>query len=177
MKTSIRSALPADANRIARAHVASWRASYQGIVSDEILATLSVEERARNWQRQLEAPQPGCFVYVAEQDGNIVGFASGGPERSDDPIYKGEIYALYLVKESQRQGIGRMLVEASVISLLVNGLESMLIWVLRDNPSRRFYEAMGGKFLREQGIEIRGQRLMEVAYGWDNLRNLVKKHA
>ena len=177
MKTSIRSALPADADRIAHAHVASWRTTYQGIVSNEILANLSAEERARNWQRQLAAPQPGCFVYVAEQDGNIVGFSSSGPERSGDPTYKGEIYALYLVKECQRQGIGRMLVEASVISLLANGLESMLIWVLRDNPSRRFYEAVGGKFLREQEIEIRGQRLMEAAYGWDNLRNQVKKHA
>lgn len=174
---AIRPALSADAEAIARAHVASWRATYQGIVSDEILANLSVEERARNWQRQLEAPQPGCFVYVAEQDGNILGFASGGPERSGDPLYKGEIYALYLVKECQRQGIGQMLVEASVISLLADGIESMLIWVLRDNPSRRFYEAVGGKFLREQEIEIRGQRLMEVAYGWDNLCNMVKKHA
>lgn len=174
---AIRPALSADAEAIARAHVASWRTTYQGIVSDEILANISVEERARNWQRQLEAPQPDCFVYVAEQDGNILGFASGGPERSGDSLYKGEIYALYLVKECQRQGIGQMLVEASVISLLANGIESMLIWVLRDNPSRRFYEAVGGKFLREQEIEIRGQRLVEVAYGWDNLRNMVKKHA
>lgn len=173
----IRPALPADAEAIACAHVASWRTSYQGIVSDEILANLSVEERARNWQRQLEAPQPGCFVYVAEQDGNILGFSSGGPERSGDLTYKGEVYALYLVKECQRQGIGRMLVEASVISLLANGVESMLIWVLRDNPSRQFYEAIGGVYVREQEIEIRGQKLVEVAYGWKNLRKLVKKHA
>ncbi len=137
MKANIRHALPADANGIAHAHVASWRTSYQGIVNDDILATLSVEERARNWQRQLATEQPDCFVYVAEQDGNIVGFASGGPERSGDPLYKGEIYALYLLKDCQRQGIGRMLVEASVISMLAGGLESMLIWVLRDNPWQR----------------------------------------
>lgn len=177
MKASIRPALAADANGIARVHVASWRTSYQGIVNDEILANLSVEERAMRWQRQLEAPQPGCFTYLAEQDGNILGFASGGPERSGDPVYKGEIYALYLLKEYQRQGIGRMLVEASILSLLANGWETMLIWVLRDNPSRRFYEAVGGVYVREQDVEIHGQKLVEVAYGWENLRKILKKHA
>lgn len=177
MKVSIRPALPADANGIARAHVASWRTSYQGIVRDDILAGLSMDERACYWQRQLETEQPGYFVYVAEQDGNIIGFTSGGMERSGDLLYKGEIYALYLLEEYQRQGIGRMLVEASVISLLAGGLESMLIWVLRDNPSRRFYETIGGVYVREQEIEIRGQKLVEVAYGWDNLRNMVRKHA
>jgi hypothetical protein len=53
----------------------------------------------------------------------------------------------------------------------------MLIWVLRDNPSRRFYEAMGGRFVSEQNIEINGQALVDVAYGWNDLRGLVKKDA
>ena len=177
LPASIRLALPADAVGIARVHVNSWQTTYKGIIKDEILAGLSVERREQNWLRQIEAPQPNSFLYIAELNGKEIGFSNGGPERTDDAHFKGEIYALYLLKEHQRQGIGRMLVEASVISLLANGLRSMLIWVLRDNPSCSFYEAIGGKYIREKVIEIQGQNLVEVAYGWDNLYKLVEKHA
>ena len=172
---NIRPALPADADGIARVHVGSWQTTYQGIVAEETLAGLSVERRVQNWLQQIDSPQAGTFVHVAEKDGEIIGFASGGPEHSGDRLYKGEIYALYLLQDFQRQGIGRMLVEASVISLLSAGFSSMLIWVLRDNPSRKFYEAIGGTYLREQDIDINGQKLIEVAYAWDNLHSLVKK--
>lgn len=173
----IRPALPADAAGIARVHVNTWRTTYKGIVWDEILAKLSVEEREQRWLKQIDAPEPDSFLYVAEQDGQVIGFSCGGPERTNDALYKGEIYGLYLLKEYQRQGIGRMLVEASVISLLANGMSSMLIWVLRENPSCRFYEALGGKYVREKKADIRGQILDEVAYGWDDLHSIVKKHA
>ena len=50
------------------------------------------------------------------------------------------------------------------------GFSSMLLWVLKDNlPSRKFYEAVGGKYLREKPMVIGNQTLIEVAYGWENL--------
>jgi GNAT superfamily N-acetyltransferase len=174
---TIRPALPADASAIARAHVASWQTSYRGMLKAEILAGLSIERRAQGWLKQLEAPPPGNFLHLAEQDGKVLGFASGGPERTNDPHYTGEIYGLYLLQAYQRQGIGRKLVEASVTSLLANGMSNMIIWVLRENPARKFYEALGGQYLRETEIEIQGQILMEVAYGWNDLHTLVKNHA
>jgi len=173
----IRPALVADAAGIARVHVDTWRAAYQGLINAETLNGLSVEQRAERWQAQLEAPAPKSFLLVAEQAGSVIGFASGGCERTDDPLYRGEIYALYLRPENHRQGIGRRLVEAGAQALLENGLPSMLIWVLRDNPSRRFYEALGGQHVREQEVEIRGQMLWEVAYGWRDLNNWGKPHA
>ncbi|WP_274651023.1 hypothetical protein [Paenibacillus humicola] len=42
----------------------------------------------------------------------------------------------------------------------------MLIWVLSENPNRYFYEALGGRFIREKEIEIGGTKLKESAYGW-----------
>jgi GNAT superfamily N-acetyltransferase len=174
----IRPALLADAAGIARVHVNTWQTAYKGIINDEILAGLTtIEPREQRWYNQIETLQANCFLYVAELDGEIIGFSYGGPERTDDAIYKGEIYALYLLKEHQRQGIGRMMVEASVISLLANGMSSMLIWVLGENPSRHFYEALGGKYVRKKKVDIQGQILDEVAYGWEDLHSIVKKHA
>jgi len=173
----IRLATPADAPGIARVRVNSWRTTYRGIVAAQTLTDLSVERSAESWRQQLEVSRPGRADFIALQGNNIIGFASGGPERSGNAYYKGEIYALYLLQAVQRQGIGRKLVEASVESLLANGLKSMLIWVLRDNPSCRFYETLGGQQLREQVIDINGQSLVEVAYGWKDISILVKKDA
>jgi len=43
------------------------------------------------------------------------------------------------------------------------------VWVLAENPFRNFYEALGGKLIREQTIERWGQEFIEVAYGWNDL--------
>jgi hypothetical protein len=50
--------------------------------------------------------------------------------------------------------------------LAEGGTYSLLAWVLARNPSRSFYEAVGGELLGSQEIKIGGARLEEVAYGW-----------
>ena len=50
----IRPAGLADAFRIATIHVEAWQVAYRGILADEFLAALSVEERHVGWQRILE---------------------------------------------------------------------------------------------------------------------------
>ena len=102
----------------------------------------------------------------------IVAFASAGTEREKDPVYKGEMYALYVLKEYQRRGIGRQLVAMIARRLSENGLANMLIWVLAENPACVFYAALGGKPAREKMIAIGGKKLREVGYGWDDLTGL-----
>lgn len=170
----IREAVLADAAAIARVHVDSWRTTYRGIVPDGYLASLSYEQRERVWQGNLSAARAEEFVYVAEKDGGpVVGFASGGPQNSGDAEYAGELYAIYLLASYQGQGIGRQLVRAIARQLLQADLPSMLVWVLVSNPSRSFYEALGGKELYEKPITIGGASLVEVAYGWPDLSILV----
>src|SRR5437763_1649621 len=94
----IREAACADAATIAHVHVDSWRESYKGIVPAEYLAGLSYERYHSGWaQRLCKAPE-SQFVYVVEDEtGQIVGFASGGPQREQNlPGYPGELYTIYL---------------------------------------------------------------------------------
>lgn len=166
----IRPATPKDAEGIAWVHVETWRAAYAGLIPANVLAQLSVEHDAQQIRERITHPPPGSFWWVAEKAGRIVGFASGGPERSGDEIYRGEIYALYVLPPFQRQGIGTRLVLASVQTLIQNGLTSMLIWVLADNhPGRAFYARLGGQPTREQTITLRGISLQEIGYGWEDL--------
>ena len=73
----------------------------------------------------------------------------------------------------RNKGIGRKLFRAVTERLLRTGMRSMLVWVLADDPSRRFYEALGGQPLGDvRRVEIGGQRLDEMVYGWDEIRDL-----
>ena len=172
----IREASLTDAAAIARVHVDSWRTTYAGIVPADYLANLSYARREQFWRDIFSTPPPSGCVYVAAQDtGEIVGFASGGPERSGNALYRGELYAIYLLAPYQRQGLGRRLTMAVVQRLLQCGLPSMLVWVLAANPGRAFYAMLGGQQVDEKEITIGAAPLLEVAYGWPDLRELVQR--
>jgi GNAT superfamily N-acetyltransferase len=172
----IREAGHADAASMARVHVDSWRTTYRGIVSEAYLAKLSYKRRTDAWFRMLNSPQPGEFHFVAEDDaGNIVGIASGGLERSGDPVYRGELYGIYILQEHQRRGIGRQFTLAVVDRLLLAGFQSMLVWVLADNPACGFYDRLGGQHVRTDSREMGGVTLAVVAYGWTDIRTFLTR--
>lgn len=168
----IREATVADAASIARVRIDTWKSAYAGIIPAEHLASLSHEEYAQRLQERINSIQPEQFLLVAETQGEIVGFAYGGPERSGDDVYRGEIYALYVLPAYQRRGIGRKLVGASARRLRQAGMSNLLIWALAANPFRQFYEAVGGQPVRARGVEIGGVWLQGVGYGWPDLRPL-----
>jgi L-amino acid N-acyltransferase YncA len=172
----IREARIEDVPAVAKVHVDSWRTTYRGIVPDAYLDALAYENREQLWNGFFADPNRQGVLYVAENsERQIVGFASGGPSREKNPVYTGELYAIYLFKAAQGGGIGRQLIGVVASSLLQGGYQSILAWVLADNPSCKFYEAVGGKLTQEKLIEIGGANLREVAYGWPDIRQLINK--
>lgn len=172
---TIRPATTADTAAVARVHIDTWRSTYRGIVPEAHLAGLSYEKRQQGALRWLkEIP---IFCVAEDTSAGIVGFATGGPTlEGSDQRYLGQLYAMYVLQEHQRRGTGRRLVEHVATELAAAGLCSMIIWVLVDNhPARRFYEALGGEPLgATQSIEIGGAKLEEMAYGWQNVRPLIR---
>ena len=132
----IRAASPADAGPMARVHVHTWRTAYSGIVSADYLASLSYKDGQSMWDDILSTDRPATSTLVAEAGGGeIIGFAGGGPERQGDPTHLGEIYAVYVLQDHQRRGVGRRLVMAVARQLLRDGFVSMLLWGARGQPS------------------------------------------
>jgi len=164
---NIRKADVTDAKAIAKVHVDSWRTTYANIVPDDYLTNLSYESREQNWQKTI----PNGGVFVAENNaGDIVGFASGGKERSGKYIgFEGELYAIYILQEYQGSGIGRALVTAIVEEIKRMGWNSMLILVLKDNHACQFYETLGAKKLDTVDIHIAGRKLAEIVYGLEDI--------
>lgn len=171
---TIRLATPQDAPSIARIHVDSWRTTYAGLIPQHVLDGLSYKARESYWQRALSNPGNPSFIYVAEDaPGEIAGFACGGPSRAEELPYKGELYAIYILEERQGKGIGRGLFLAIVERLAEIGIRSMLLWVLAGNPACGFYEAIGGRKVAERQEEMGGEKVMELAYAWDDTSGLL----
>jgi len=164
----VRPATLADAEAIARVHVATWRSAYRELLPSGFLASLSEANHAERWTRFMG--EGSNRVFVAEEPEGVVGFASGGRERAGENGYAGELYAIYVLDAAERRGHGRELVRAMAGALREMNLPDMIVWVLRDNAkARRFYERLGGKYVRAQPITIATTTLEEVSYGWRSL--------
>jgi len=155
------------AEAIERVRVETWRGTYRGLLPDAVIDGLRVNVAAR--RERLAARPPGQFCFVAEDAGLVVGYALGGPERSADTEYRGEVYAIYVLAAHQGRGLGRALIRESARELANAGITSLLIWVLRENTiGRGFYERLGGRPVREKPLEEfpGAEHHVEVGYGW-----------
>lgn len=168
----VRPATASDADAIARVHVASWQTTYRGILADDYLARMSVHHHAAN-HRALMAEARTFYLVAQDRSDGVIGFVNAGPERNSDPDFTGEIYALYLLQQHQRKGLGQMLVQFAALRLRAMGHHSLLIWVLDGNPAEGFYQRLGGRRLRTAPVDIAGQSLQEIAYVWPDTVSLL----
>lgn len=160
----VREAIVGDARAIAEVHLASWKSTYPGLIPQEYIDGLRVEHGEARWTAWL---QPGnAQVFVAEDADGIFGFAAGGAPLHPVEGFDGELSAIYLLATHQGQGAGRALVRRVAETLREQGVQSLLVWALRDNRACGFYERLGGVRVADKMIEIGGVLLPEVAFGW-----------
>ncbi|MGS0893890.1 N-acetyltransferase family protein [Burkholderia stagnalis] len=161
----IRPATPADAEAIAVIHVASWQATYAGIMPAPFLAGLSVEKRADAWRRALDAGRPRVALAFTENE--PAGWIAYGPTRDTDRDRTwGEIEAIYLHPSRCGQRIGAALLDHARRSLHDAGYTRVSLWVLVENRrARAFYEREG--FVAENDMktfELGGEPIDEMRY-------------
>jgi ribosomal protein S18 acetylase RimI-like enzyme len=140
----VRVATGADAEDIARVHVASWQVAYRGLMPDSILDALDARHRIARWREILARPQ--AAVFVAEEDSHIVGFCDLLPSRDleSDPKSVGEIAAIYIYPGYYRKGIGRDLLASALREARNRGFTSVTLWVLKTNSAAiQFYKSIG----------------------------------
>ncbi|MBV9522278.1 MAG: GNAT family N-acetyltransferase [Alphaproteobacteria bacterium] len=172
----VRPALIADAPAIARIDIETWRASYAGLLPDKYLVSLREAERQRLWASDV-AQHPGDVMVAVDAAGRVRGFGSCGRARDAVLGCTGEIFTLYVAPDHQGAGRGRAVVLALFARLLQRRHGSALVWVLRGNPSRFFYERVGGTQIAQRRIPFAGASLEAVAYGWHDLAGALKAQA
>jgi GNAT superfamily N-acetyltransferase len=158
---------------IARVHVDVWRTAYRGVLPSPFLDSLSYAQREDLWRGVLAEPA-GRHAFAAEElDGPVVGFALGGPARVAVAGCHGELQALYVLETHQRRGIGSALLTAVADALVSDGIDTMYAWVLTGNPALGFYTHVQGERLDERTIDVAGENVVEVAFGWRSLESQV----
>ncbi|WP_185962128.1 GNAT family N-acetyltransferase [Palleronia caenipelagi] len=157
LPVEIRPARPKDAAEIARIHVQAWQESYRGLLPDDLLARQDVSARQKIWEQALEQGQTRIVIAPG------AGFAQLGPQReaefaADWPL---ELWAMYLLDDAKRRGIGRALWAALAPQ------KPMTCCVLITNlPAIAFYEAIGGRRLLTRDEEIAGTPIREHVNGF-----------
>jgi ribosomal protein S18 acetylase RimI-like enzyme len=164
---AVRSARPEDARGIARLDVETWRTTYAGVLPPSYLVGLSEQRREIGW-RSVILREPRDVRVAADVSAAIVGFGSCGPNRGDR-FFAGEVFTLYVAPDWQNQGIGRRLLIALFRRLVATGRHSAIVWVLRDNPSRFFYERLGGQQVSRKTLAVGGAAVEAAGYGWRDL--------
>ncbi len=186
----IREARRNDAAGIARVQVETWRSTYPGLIPDHVLVSMSHHRHHAAWAHALDHPRPQYAALVAAVDDTpggqagmgvaagegVLGFGSCGPARDPSLRHKGEVCTLYVLPEYHDLGIGRALLHGMFDCLLARGMDSAVVWVLAENPSRFFYETMGGQRVAERNECMWGTVLSEAAYGWPDLLAVRASH-
>ncbi|MER2048318.1 MAG: GNAT family N-acetyltransferase [Solibacillus sp.] len=133
----------------------SWNATYEGIIPFEIQEKfLKVAYNNDRMKQRLER----SFLFVAEIDSNVVGFANFSPVNDEG---KAELGAIYLYPEYQGKGIGSALLQKGINEL--EGVEEIYINVERDNEiGKSFYDAKGFQVLKEFDDDFEGHILKTV---------------
>ena len=146
-ESSVRLALPAEADAIGEIQVAAWRRSYHGLLPADVLADLNPAQFAAQWRAALIAPgEARNRVLVALAGRTLVGFAAitASDDPDADPRYDALVAELAVDPEATRAGHGSRLLNAVVDTIRADGFSRVTVWVnSTDDMLRGFYTESG----------------------------------
>lgn len=167
----VRPAIARDAAGMGAVHVGVWRNAYAGILPDHYLACLSVSRQSAYYQAGILR---GHSALVAEVEGRVVGFATMSLTRGNT-LGQSEIETLYVSDDWRDQGVGRQLMQRAGGALASQGAASAFLWVLSDNPSRWFYQRLGGRRVAVGETRVAGVSIPKTAFVWDPIDLLLSR--
>ncbi|WP_415973362.1 GNAT family N-acetyltransferase [Rhodococcus sp. 077-4] len=112
---SIRDIGPADETQLGTAHVAIWKATYAGMMNSAKLDAIRPRDRIERWEHIIagrdEASSRGVRTRCAVDTdcSSIVGFATGGPPRDENPPASTELWSLNVLPEHHGTGVATAL--------------------------------------------------------------------
>ena len=159
-----------DLYSVAKVHVDTWTSTYTNIISKEYLENRTYDKQVKKWENRLfNNTDTNEFMFVAENvEGEVVGFSTASINDIDSR-FDSTLYTLYILKEYQKNGIGRLLVKAVASKLRGLGAKTMSLSAFAENCSCNFYEHIGGKQGEKKIVNIAGIDIVEVSYEWDDI--------
>ncbi|MBE7106334.1 GNAT family N-acetyltransferase [Bacillus cereus] len=133
----------------------AWHDTYEGIIPREIQDSFLDEAYS---DEKMKYRLKNTHLFVAEEEGEVIGFANFSPIRLQN---EAELGAIYLLPEQQGKGIGSALLQKGITTL--KGIRKMYIHVEAENEKgKRFYEAKGFAALEQFDEDFEGHMLQTV---------------
>jgi GNAT superfamily N-acetyltransferase len=165
---SARLAWPDDATSIVRVQLASWRASYAGLISSDVLEALDPDELVERWTATLSSPKDARIrVLVALERADVRGFALVHPsyDPDADQVADGEVGEFVIDPDHRRAGHGSRLLQAAIDTLAADKFTRAVWWVNTTDDALR-------AFVTESGWEPDGAHRELAAETGDTLKQI-----
>lgn len=140
----VREPRPEDVEGFASLHVRVWCETYRGLMAQEVLDALSVDDFRPRWYAVTKAyaegtvPDDGRAIRVALLGDEPVAFLMVGPGMDEDAPAPRQVWSLNVAPEHQGTGLAQRLLEETL------GEGPAYLWVARGNARAiRFYERNG----------------------------------
>ena len=172
---TLRLAQGGDAQAVAGLHAASWRVHYRGSLSDHYLDGPIEAERRRIWADRLAAPDPRQVIWLAEEAGELAGFACAFADH--DPDWGTLIDNLHVRPDRKGGGLGRRLMVRTARSLLslCPGRPVHLYVLTANTAAQAFYDRIGGEAVgRDHHVLPDGSDRPVIRYAWASPARLIE---
>ena len=143
MNYLIRLANENDCDDLSKLKQQVWSETYRGIYNDEIIDNFDYQKNSEKFLNIINNPL--IDLYVVEDNNRIVGYMDCGSPYRPYKEYNQEIGLLYLLKEYQKNGIGKELFNIAVNKIKNNGYNEFFVCCNKYNTNaQKFYRKMGG---------------------------------
>ena len=172
---TVRLAARGDAAAIAGLHAASWRIHYRGSMSDHYLDGPIEADRRRIWADRLSAPDPRQVIWLAEDAGDLLGFACTFVDH--DPDWGTLIDNLHVRDARRGGGLGRRLIgrTARTLASLCPDRPVHLYVLEANTAAQAFYDRIGGEAVgHDHHVLPDGSDRPVIRYAWASPASLLK---
>lgn len=161
-----------DAVELARLHVAAERQAYAARIPALLERVSNLDGRIEIWRLALARHSPGSNVLIAKTaSGSPVGFLSG--RLPSNQVYA-SLYGIYVLRESQRAGVGKRLFTKFVRQLHAQGAETLSCVVPEVNiQAREFFAWTGGMEVRSSSEQDEQSHVEMMEFRWSNVERLL----
>lgn len=145
---TVRPATLDDAEAIETVRIATSKACFRGIISDEFLDSLAVTpSRIKRYRKAIEDDERSVLV-VGTSGTEVIGMGVAEPlGEAEETAAVAEVHAIYVLPAWQRCGVGRALLKSVTDGLRSRGYRDAVLWAPRElQATRSFYEASGWTF-------------------------------
>lgn len=169
----IRNAILEDSLGIAKTQVDSYRRAYAGLFPVPYLEHFTYAEQEQDWIEILTSNTDDILLVAISPEKEVIGYILARAKPDIFPGYDSEIVALHVRQPFQGKGIGKALLSQAIKNLIARDCKSVMLWTLKNNKIRQWYEKLNGKLVGEKIYEVADWVIIEVAYGWEEISKLL----